>query len=1520
MKPITQVILGDGVAGMSAASIIRAKRPDDQVVIVSNDPQPYYFRAALTNYLMGELSDEEVWALPPDHWDRMRLERVYGNVAGLDASNHELQFEDGRRLPYDRLLIATGARARRLETPDLDPSRGVPGADFPGVHVMRTLADTRRIIEHASQAKHAVVLGGGILGLEICHGLRCRNTPVSLVHKGEWLMERVVTRRAGELIQHRMRRDGVNVHLGGSIARINGSAAGVTSVQLQDGTTIPCSLLICSIGIVPNTEWLSNSPIELNRGYIPVDRRMRVAGVEDVWSAGDVVYFHDDTLPFSNPGGLWQPARKHGQVAGLGMSTEQAFAAPEYRPGVIYNATRGWDLDLSTLGDHVDAEGTTVTFDDRQGDVPIYKRILIRDRRVVGALLLGDRREGHALRHLMNLKGPQGDVSPIVDRLLDPEFDLPAWVASRVNQPDVERYKASLLLPAGPLPPSVAAASGRVTQSQIAFASPMNTMTAQAVEKRPITIRGPEKSHTFEAARLRIGRLAKSDIVVDDPSIGGDEIIITLEGAVWVANSNRSRNPKARFNQQPLLRPELLENGDLLSLGNWRGLVQLATPDAQPTEQSQQFEQAALIYRNGEFPLQASVTMIGASPDNDIEIATSGISLFHAQIHRVGDTGDFYIMDAGSENGTFLNGQRVYSPAKLSPGCVLRIGGEELHFQPVEKPIQAEIAPTKPKVRAEKSIFLSASEGPFDGQVFEVPIPGIVGRSSSVDVSIRDNLLSRRHVGFNESKPGQFAIVDLDSVNGTIFEGARLSPHTPTPIIDGAKILIGRQTYQFLLSPPNQSAYEKDDDFLLDDSCVDPELHASVGDWSKRFVIESDSLIVGRGEDNDIVLPDAAVSRIHLKIERLGKRIQITDLQSSHGTRLNGRTIAGNQSAFLNHGDQVELGNCLLAVRLPSDQQKANDSQANHESAPSPAVDNGDPRRGFRVDWSAVGDPLTKDLQKTVLDELDSCIGCHDCMRACPLPDSGSVSIAALNAFGSGLGTPSSTTQRFVEQCTQCQACVPVCPADIQRSRIVLWNKLKQTTSPDQKLNIQVKDTFFVSETTIGDISNQFAAHMVLGALNGPERIAMLGNGRFRQCLPGEFLVRQGQYPDTMWIIVDGRLELGMATEQESFQQMVVLNAGQTVSETAVLSDQPSAVSARSIDRSLVLGLPKYVLKDAGKRNSKFRNAIDGLYVSRSLEVFVRKIPALANASDELLTDLIQTFDAERYLPGMEIFNAEQTTDTFALVRRGFVKEIRLHDGRERIANYLKEGDAFGGDTGNRRGMLVRFEAATLAEVFTVTFEQLQQLEQRWPGLTQQLTPLAAMQRGPKAGQTETFQKASAEGLLQATRLMVIDTRSCVDCDNCVDACERRHGAARIDRGNAGLQVGAYQVPASCYHCDDPVCLLCAVDGIVREASGEIRIISDNCIGCAACATRCPYDNIQMVERGKTTMPLLKRVLPRSVFDFLGLGKDANALEDYERVAAKCDLCAGYHNGPACVRSCPTGAAMRIDPLEFFGS
>jgi NADPH-dependent 2,4-dienoyl-CoA reductase/sulfur reductase-like enzyme/pSer/pThr/pTyr-binding forkhead associated (FHA) protein/Fe-S-cluster-containing hydrogenase component 2/CRP-like cAMP-binding protein len=1514
-EPLTHVIVGDGVAGMSAAQIIRTRRPADRIMIISGDPQPFYYRAALTNYLLGELKDEELWAMPPQNWTRLQLNRVHGVVSRVDTGNQQIHLEDGRRVEYDRMLIATGARCRSMVTPDVDPKRGVPGADLPGVQVMRTLADTRNIIESVARTRRAVILGGGILGLEIAHGLLARNIKISLLHRGNWLMERVVSRRAGELIQNRMSRAGVDIYLSAAIKEIRGSARGMKGVVLTDGTRISSSLLVQSIGILPNTEWLAGSGIQLDGGFIRVDRKMKVEGAKNVWAAGDVTAFVDAELPFANPGGLWQPARKHGQVAGMNMSSGDAEFSAEYRPGVIYNATRAWDLDLGTLGDHVDSQGTKKSFEERRRGKPILKTVLIREGHVVGAELLGNRDECHALKHLMNMKGADGDVSDIADRIFDPQFDLSGWVAKRSSRAGLQRYKQTLVLPAGAMPPSVASAMPTTTQLQIASNTSLHTRVSSAVKEYPIVLRTPEQTYRFDGPLVRIGTEAGCHVQLPTSDQDTESIELSIVGTQWTVKSTRVRIPKARHNGRSLTQAEILSHGDSISLHGWRAVVQL---ESKQLSAGRQYAEAELVdEQKTVHRIKSKVTTLGAGRDNDIQLSGIGISLFHAQLHRVGSPTEFYLMDAGSQSGTFVNGKPVFAPALLAKGDQIKIGAKSLTFRPTDTPpLPAPLLGHDQEGHREnltgRSMFLISVEGTEQGRSFEIRLPGTVGRDDSATVTINDSLLSRQHVKI-EAVGSRIEITDLQSLNGTVIDGRKLSSNEAVSLTRKSRIHIGQNLFQ-LSDKPEIVERDEDDDAIPNVVQLSRQPHLLVStDGSTRSIsLDKSLLMLGRDPQNDVVVNDPSVSRVHLKFKSSAGRVEVIDVGSSHGTFLNGVHLVPDVAVKLTHDDTLILGVTEIRFRQPESAQD-DQKEENSNGPKNPSSD-----RRFKIDFANFDDPLAQNLGKIVSEELDACIGCHECMRACPLPDSATVTIGSLNNYAGGVGKPSNTALQFVQDCTQCQACVPVCPADIKRSRIVLWNKLKETPSPEQRINIQVANEYYQSEWTVGELANHLSEHPILGKLNGPERTSLVGTARFRQILAHEQLIAENEFPDAIWVIINGSVEVGMTTSQKQFQRMVVLHAGQTIGEAALLSDQSSDVSAYAIEKSVVMGLPKYVLKSSMSRNKVFRQAMESLYISRSIEVFVKKVPSLADASDELLRELIDEFQAERYLPGREILNAEDALRTFCVVRRGFVKEIRNVEEREMVVNYLNEGDSFGASSPDRRGLLLRFEAATLAEVLTIDLDRIHDLESRWPGLIERLMPLAARQFIPESGRTEMYQKAASAGLLQATQLMVIDTRSCVDCDNCVSACERRHGAARLDRSNAGLQIGPFQVPASCYHCDDPVCLLCAVDGIVREPSGEIRIVPENCIGCSACAERCPYDNIQMIPRGNYKVPFLRRVLPKPLFDLFGFTDPREQLEDFQKVASKCDLCSEYADGPACVRSCPTGAAQRVNPLELF--
>jgi Fe-S-cluster-containing hydrogenase component 2 len=172
-------------------------------------------------------------------------------------------------------------------------------------------------------------------------------------------------------------------------------------------------------------------------------------------------------------------------------------------------------------------------------------------------------------------------------------------------------------------------------------------------------------------------------------------------------------------------------------------------------------------------------------------------------------------------------------------------------------------------------------------------------------------------------------------------------------------------------------------------------------------------------------------------------------------------------------------------------------------------------------------------------------------------------------------------------------------------------------------------------------------------------------------------------------------------------------------------------------------------------------------------------------------------------------------------------------------------------------------------------------------------------------------------GVAKGRGVLVVDQTKCTYCQNCMQACERRHGEPRL--ALRGIQLEHLLFPTACRHCEDPQCLLCSVNGIVRRPSGEISIVKENCIGCGACADRCPYGNISMVPRQEE-----KRGFWVDLVDLLRGPKErrqalTQLAPDVPMRAVKCDLCAEYDDY-ACVTACPTGAAFRPDPSAQVGA
>ena len=565
-------------------------------------------------------------------------------------------------------------------------------------------------------------------------------------------------------------------------------------------------------------------------------------------------------------------------------------------------------------------------------------------------------------------------------------------------------------------------------------------------------------------------------------------------------------------------------------------------------------------------------------------------------------------------------------------------------------------------------------------------------------------------------------------------------------------------------------------------------------------------------------------------------------------------------------------------------------------------------------------------LRSEVEREIMACIGCNDCLLACPLPEAKQVTIAQLNHAVLDEQIVSADVIGFVQACTQCQQCVPVCPADLHRADIVLYNKLKvEDVAPDREMPLQVGPNIAGSGWTLDALAANVAAFPLFDGVDPPVLRRMVQSATLRHLEPGEVLVREGEFHERLFVVLDGSVEQTASSTTSDRTRILLLGPGSFHGELAVMGNQEETYTITCVLPATVLEFPKTTVYRLMRESPPFEKTMDDLYQRRAIWTYARTSPLLAALPEDAVDDLLSQARFRVLKPGAKVFGEGDRPGDLYLVRTGFLRVARRFGADERVLQYFREGDVFG-------AVALLFDqlqsatvsANTRAEIVQIPGSAVAALLQRSPDLRKALIAEATkaedtlLQLGsaprPDPKDRATSMMMSLEGLvdrgvMQGHEVLMIDTSICTDCNNCVDACGRRHGYSRIER--AGLQLGNMLFPSACRHCEDPVCLLCSVNGIVREPDGEIRIVPDNCIGCGACAERCPYDNIQMHELTEGHDGFISKLLHRT--------EQPSAEEQLkQKIAVKCDLCAGY-DYYACVHACPVGAAMRVDPVEVFG-
>nr|WP_256465690.1 FAD-dependent oxidoreductase [Bradyrhizobium sp. 138] len=363
------VIVGNGMAAARLVDeLAKTALGRYAVAVIGEEPRLAYNRVLLSSVLAGETGSHEIELRPADWWRHRGVTVRYGyRVTEIDVGRRELKIEGEESMEYSKLVLATGSTPLRLN---------VSGADLAGVHTFRDTRDVDLLLTLAAAKKRVVVVGGGLLGLEAAYGLAKAGAPVTLLHLMDRLMERQLDGPAADLLKTLVERKGIRILLNASTARIHGDGH-VEAVELADGSRIEADAVIFAAGIKPSAALAKEAGIAVNRGIVVND--VMQTSSPDIFALGECAE-HRGTCY-----GLVEPAYEQARV----LARHLAGRPAAYQGSVVSTNLKVSGVSVFSAGDFLGGEGSEslVLTDRRRGT---YKKLVIADGRLTGAVLIGD--------------------------------------------------------------------------------------------------------------------------------------------------------------------------------------------------------------------------------------------------------------------------------------------------------------------------------------------------------------------------------------------------------------------------------------------------------------------------------------------------------------------------------------------------------------------------------------------------------------------------------------------------------------------------------------------------------------------------------------------------------------------------------------------------------------------------------------------------------------------------------------------------------------------------------------------------------------------------------------------------------------------------------------------------------------------------------------------------------------------------------------------------------------------------
>ena len=338
-------IIGNGITGVSAALSVRRLRPDWEIVMISGESTFHYSRPALMYIFMGHMSYRDTKPYEDGFWRKNRIDLVRGWVTEIDADGKKLVMRGGEPVSFDRLLIATGSKPNRF---------GWPGQDLGGVQGFYSLMDLRLLYENVRGARSAVVVGGGLIGIELAEMLHSRNIRVTFLVREKSYWSNVLPPEESRMINDVIREQGIDLRLETELREIVDDGSGrVKGIVTGAGEFVECRVVGLTAGVSPNVSLAAASGIGTARGVL-VDRSFRT-DIPDVFAAGDCAEMATEGEGRNLIQQVWYTGKAQGRAAGEAIAGGEVI----YDPGIWYNSAKFFDLEYQTYGTvrSVPAEG-----------------------------------------------------------------------------------------------------------------------------------------------------------------------------------------------------------------------------------------------------------------------------------------------------------------------------------------------------------------------------------------------------------------------------------------------------------------------------------------------------------------------------------------------------------------------------------------------------------------------------------------------------------------------------------------------------------------------------------------------------------------------------------------------------------------------------------------------------------------------------------------------------------------------------------------------------------------------------------------------------------------------------------------------------------------------------------------------------------------------------------------------------------------------------------------------------------